>query len=84
MGQILVRNIDDRIIDGLRARARSQGQSLEQTAREALARAAVPTRDELLAFAAEMRARTAERTPTLDMVESIRRDRDGDHGHEWL
>jgi plasmid stability protein len=83
MGQIIVRNLEDALIDRLKARARSKGQSLEQTVREVLAEAAPPNRDVLLAFAAEMRARTAKRKPDLDVVAAIREDRDTDHGREW-
>ena len=85
MGQILVRNLDDLVIQRLKDKAKRDGTSLEQTAREALAAVtATPDRDNLIAFAAEMRARTATRKPELDMVAAIRYDRDNDHGHEWL
>lgn len=83
MAQMIVRNIDDALMERLRANARRKGQSLEQSVREILAQSAPPSRDALLAFAAEMRARTAKRKPTLDAVELIRHDRDTDHGREW-
>jgi len=82
MGQILVRNVDDAVLDRLKAKAKRQGRSLEEVAREALAGAARPNRDEMLAFAAQMRAKTADREP-LDVVALIRADRDSDHGHQW-
>ncbi len=85
MGQILVRNLDNLVIERLKDKAKRDGTSLEQTAREALdADTVTPNRDDLIAFAAEMRAKTAKRKPKLDMVAAIRYDRDNDHGHEWL
>jgi plasmid stability protein len=85
MGQILVRNLDDQLVKRLKEKAKREGQSLEQTAREALAAATLAnSREELVAFATEMRARTAKRKPKLDMVAAIRYDRDTDHGREWL
>jgi antitoxin FitA len=83
MGQVLVRNLDDDLIERLKASARAKGQSLEQTVREILAKSAPPSRETLLALAAEMRAKTAERKPQLDVVTAIREDRDSDHGREW-
>jgi plasmid stability protein len=85
MGQILVRNPDDEVIKRLKEKAHRDGMSLEQTVRDALGTiAAAPAREELVAFAAEMRARTAKRKPKLDVVAAIRHDRDTDRGHEWL
>lgn len=80
MGQILVRNLDDQVIKRLKDQAQIKGQSLEQTARDALSAAALPSRESLIAFAAEMRTKTAERKPLFDVVAAIRYDRDNDHG----
>jgi plasmid stability protein len=82
MGQILVRNLDDAVIARLKEEARRTGRSLEQTVRDLLSAAAGADRSELIAFAAEMRAVTAERNSTLDIVAAIREDRESDHGHE--
>jgi plasmid stability protein len=85
MGQILVRNLDDQLIKRLKEKAKREGLSLEQTARDALAAAtATRSREELIALAADMRGRTAKRKPKLDIVAAIRYDRDNDHGREWL
>lgn len=85
MKQILVRNIDDDIVERLKRKARRNGTSLEQTARNALAAAVAEVdREDMAAFAANMRTRTAQRRPELDVVAAIRHDRDSDHGHEWL
>ena len=55
MGQVVIRNIDDRVIDRLKARAASQRKSLEQSLREVLAEAAKPDRvlTDLLEIVAE-------------------------------
>jgi plasmid stability protein len=84
VGQIIVRNLDDKVIERLKGMAREREQSLEQTVREVLGETVNHPRDELIAFAAEMRARTAERKPEFDVVAAIRYDRDNDHGREWL
>jgi plasmid stability protein len=84
MGQIIVRNLDDAVVERLKQKAKRNNTSLEQTARDALTTAATPEREDLAAFAAEMRAKTAERKPKLDVVALIRHDRDTDHGRGWL
>ena len=81
MGQILVRNLDDAVIARLKEEARRTGRSLEQTVRDLLSAAAGADRSELIAFAAEIRAMTAKRKPSLDVVAAVRDDREHDHGH---
>lgn len=49
MGQILIRNVDDAVLDTLRKRAAEHGLSLEEAARRALASAAGLGRDEAVA-----------------------------------
>ncbi len=84
MGQIIVRNLDDAVIARLKQEAKDTGRSLEQTVRDLLSAATKVDRAALMAFAAEMRAKTAGRKSTVDLVAAIREDRDNDHGHEWL
>lgn len=77
MAQVVIRNIDDAVIERLRARARAKKQSLEQTLREVLADAARPSRAELLTEMARIRAMAPPRpkdAPTV--VELIRQGRD--------
>ena len=80
MGQILIRNLDDRIIETLKRRAEAAGRSMEAEAREALRRGTRLTADERLALAAEMQAITnswrqdGEHWP--DSTALIRADRD--------
>lgn len=79
MAQVVVRNIDDDVLERLRIRARAERKSLEQTLREILADAARPSREELVA---EMEAiRSATRRPNgkrryPSAEELIREDRD--------
>ena len=79
MGQVVIRNIDDRVLERLKVRAIAQRKSLEQSLRELLTEAARPSRAELLADIERIRAMTPPRSagvtyPTAD--ELIREDRD--------
>ncbi len=56
MGQILVRNLKDAVIKRLKARAAARGVSLEQELRDILAAASQPSREEVLAELARIRA----------------------------
>ncbi len=74
MGQILVRNLEDGVIERLKARAIKADKSLEQSVRDILVAAAKPSREELLA---EMDRLREEIGPvTLDATDLIREDRD--------
>ncbi len=55
MGQILVRNLEDSVIERLKARALKTGKSLEQSVREILTEAVKPSRGEILAEMARIR-----------------------------
>ena len=57
MGQILVRNLDDRIIDRLKQRARRENTSLEQSVRRILTEAAKPSREQVVAEIDALRKR---------------------------
>ena len=50
MGQVLVRNLDDRVIESLRTKAELKGQSLEQELREVLIAAAPLAPEEKVAL----------------------------------
>jgi len=75
MGELILRDIDDRIIDGLRRRAARRGRRLEEEVREILATAARPTKEELLAEADRIRAMTPPGPHPL-AEDLIREDRD--------
>jgi plasmid stability protein len=55
VGQVIVRNLDDDVIERHRERARARGVSLEQELRDALTRAAAGPQD-LVAFSRQLLA----------------------------
>lgn len=77
MGQLLIRNLDDRIIEALRLKAELKGHSLEQELREILKRAAGPTVEERLAMLDRVAAMQKKPTKMLseDVVRRIRNRR---------
>ncbi len=74
MGQILVRNLEDGVIERLKARARKADQSLEQTVRDILTEAASPSKDELWAEIDRLRKEAGR--VSLDATDLIRKERD--------
>jgi plasmid stability protein len=79
MGQVVIRNIDDLVLERLKERAAAERKSLEQSLREILTRAARPTRAELLAEVDRIRAMTpprrrGKRYPTAEQL--VRESRD--------
>jgi plasmid stability protein len=78
MGQVIVRNLEDDVIERHRARAKAHGVSLEQELREVLRRTGRPSKEELLAEMDRSRAMTPElppgmkRTPAEDIIREIR------------
>ncbi len=79
MGQVVIRNIDDRVVERLKARAAAEKKSLEQSLRELLTEAAKPSLSELLAQLERIRAMTPPRKgdavyPAAE--ELVREDRD--------
>ena len=75
MGQVIVRNLDDRIVAALKAKAQLHGQSLEQELRSILSKAALPNAQEKIALADRIRRLTPKRHQT-DSTTLIREDRD--------
>jgi len=79
MGQVVIRNIDDRVLERLKERAAAERKSLEQSLREILTQAARPSRAELLAEVERIRAMTpppqpGKHYPTAE--ELVRQSRD--------
>ena len=75
MGQVLVRNLDDRVIESLKTKAELKGRSLEQELRDVLTNAAPLTPGEKTALFRKLRAMM----PPLDNVDvsaAIRSGRD--------
>lgn len=82
MGQLLLRNVDDSLIDTLKRRAAAAGRSMEAEARDALARGTKLSGAEKVAISREIRAANEKlRVPGRPSIESwvlIREDRDAD------
>jgi plasmid stability protein len=77
MAQVLVRNLDDDVVERLKLRAATAGRSLEAELRDIVTAAARPTREEVLARIDAIRARTKPPGPgEQTAVEMIREDRD--------
>lgn len=75
MAQLLVRQVDEAVVESLKRKAAARGTSLEGFVREVLAREARETREELVA---RLRARLAEQPPqTSDSTAFLRARRDG-------
>ena len=77
MAQIVIRNIDDAVVDALRRRAAACGISMEEQARRALASAVGLDREEAVRRLTEVRRRIG-RLPGQSIVADLRRDRDRD------
>ncbi len=75
MGQVIVRNLDDHIIDALKTKAEMRGHSLEQELRGILAEAVQPTMKDRRALVDHIRAMTPS-TPQTDSTSILREDRD--------
>jgi plasmid stability protein len=69
MGQVLIRNVDDKTIESLKLKAEQKGHSLEQELRDILKRAAGPTVEERLAMIDRVRA--MQKKPTKMLSEDI-------------
>ena len=75
MGQVLVRNLDDRVIESLKTKAELKGRSLEQELRDVLTNAAPLTPPEKAALFHKLRA-TMPPLGEIDVRGAIRRGRD--------
>lgn len=75
MGQVLVRNLDDRVIERLKRRAKSKGHSLEQELRELLTAAAPLTPKERVELSRRWRA-LSPKSKDFDVRAAIRHGRD--------
>jgi antitoxin FitA len=79
VGQVLIRNIDDAVLERLKQRAIAERKSFEQCLRDVLADATKPSREELVADLERIRAMTPPRQPGVTYPtaeELIRDDRD--------
>jgi antitoxin FitA len=79
VGQVVIRNLDDRVLDRLKARAAAQRKSLEQSLRELLTEAARSDRVGLIAEVERIRSMTPHAAPGASYPTAerlIREDRD--------
>lgn len=74
MGSVVIRNLDDAIIDTFKTKAELNGRSLEAELREALARQAPLTPDQKRALIEKVRIVLPPGAP--DLTDLIREDRD--------
>lgn len=79
MAKVVIRNIDDDVLERLRTRAQAERKSLEQTLRDILTDAARPSREEVVAEMEAIRKATRRqdkpwRFPSAEAL--IREDRD--------
>lgn len=74
MAQVIIRNLDDRVVATLKERAAGKGRALEQELRDILTEAAAPSRSELLFELDRCRALTPSTHATLaeDIIREIR------------
>jgi plasmid stability protein len=77
VSDLLVRDLDDRVIDQLRARAELRGRSVEQEARDLLTAAAPLTAADKLALVRRLRARMPDLSH-VDVEALIRSGREED------
>jgi len=75
MGQVLVRNLDERVIESLKTKAELKGHSLEQELRDVLTGAAALTPEEKVALFRKLRGMT-EPLGGVDVRAAIRYGRD--------
>ena len=76
MAQVLVRNLDDRVVAALKRKAELRGHSLEKELREILASAARLSGEERVQVSRRMRAMTPAGIRQTDSAKLIREDRD--------
>ena len=75
MGQVLVRDLPDEVVERLKAKATAEGRSLEAYLRRVLEEASTLDRDEFLALADAVASTTRGR-PQMDAADLVRRSRD--------
>lgn len=76
MAQVIIRKLDERVVQAHKSRAAAKGISLEQELREVLSRAVRPTPAELIEDARRFRAGIDPAKIKTDSTDLIRRDRD--------
>ncbi|MDF0489365.1 hypothetical protein PX554_14605 [Sphingomonas sp. H39-1-10] len=84
MGQVLIRNLDDGLLEDFRRAAKDGGRSLEAELRDALQRSRPArkrlSKEELVALSHRMRASTPPGVGSIDSTDIIREARDSGYG----
>ncbi len=75
MGRVLIRNLDDRVIESLKTKAELKGHSLEQELCDVLTNAAPLTAGEKVALFSNLRAKTPL-PRDINVRAAVRRGRD--------
>lgn len=75
MAQVLVRNLDEQVVQTLKKKAELRGCSLEQELRRIVTEAARLTTEEKVALIRRAQAMTPPGVPQTDSAELIREDR---------
>ena len=76
MAQLLIRNLEENVVEALKKRAAAQGKSLEQSLRELLSDAALPEVARRLAIVDRIRAMGPHAKRGSDSTKLIRKTRD--------
>lgn len=76
MAQVLIRNLEDNVVEALKKRAAAEGKSLEESLRELLREAALPEVARRLAIIDRIRALGPQSKRQSDSTKLIRKDRD--------
>ena len=76
MAQVLIRNLDNDVIERLRLRAKIKGASLEQELRDILTSASALTGDQRSALLSSFHAKHGPITARLNPEDMIRQERD--------
>ena len=82
MGQLIVRGLDERLIQSLKQRAARAGRSAEAEHRRILEAALRQDQESFADLAARMRGRSSAQA--VDSADLIRRDRDRDHNGDAI
>ena len=82
MATLTIRNLDDKVVERLKRRAKANNRSLEVEVRDLLESSVGPvSREDFIDKARRIRAMTPD-VPQTDSTVLLREDRDSDHGRD--
>ncbi len=73
MTELKIRNLDPKVVKGLKAQAKRKGVSVEQELRQIVTRAVAPDRSALIEELRKIRAMTPPEARKVDSVDILRR-----------